>query len=88
LAQLKPDAPSTAVDHSTLRAKRGLTRTARSKRVVRSPGTSRSARAEAGAGCCQVGWIDNGQTSLKAISRTHAASSWTMDWTALPRRER
>src|SRR3982074_1553465 len=35
LAQLKPDAPSAAVDHPTLRIKRGLARTARSKRVAR-----------------------------------------------------
>src|ERR1700731_110524 len=35
LAQLRPDIPSAAVDHPTLRLKRGLARTARSKRVAR-----------------------------------------------------
>jgi hypothetical protein len=86
LAQLKPDAPSAAVDHSALRIKRGLPRTVRSKRVARGPVTRRLARAEAGGGCCQFGWIDNGQTSSNAISRRHAASSWTMDWPAFTER--
>ncbi len=83
LAQLKPDAPSAAVDHRTLRIKRGLARTTRSKRVARGPVTHRLARAKAGGGCCQFGWIDNGQTSSNAMSRRQAASSWPMDWPAL-----
>ena len=83
LAELKPDAPSAAVDHPTLRIKRGLAGTARSNRVARGPVTRRLARAEAGGGCCQFGWIDNGQTSSNAMSRRHAASSWPMDWPAL-----
>ena len=83
LAQLKPDTPSPAVDHPTLRIKRGLAGTARSNRVARGPVTRRLARAEAGGGCCQFGWIDNGQTSSNAMSRRHAASSWPMDWPAL-----
>jgi hypothetical protein len=83
LAQLKPDIPSAAVDHPTVRIKRGLAKTARSKRVARGPVTRRLARAEAGGGCCQFGWIDNGQTSSNAMSRRHAASSSPMDWPAL-----
>jgi hypothetical protein len=83
LALLKPDTPSAAVDHPTLRIKRGSARTARSKRVTRGPVTRRLARAEAGGGCCQFGWIDNSQTSSNAMSRRHAASSWPMDWPAL-----
>jgi hypothetical protein len=75
LAQLKPDAPSAAVNHPALRIKRSLAKTARSKRVARGPVTRRLARAEAGGGCCQFGWIDNGQTSSNALSRRHAASS-------------
>jgi hypothetical protein len=86
LAQLNPDAPSAAVDHSALRIKRGSARTARSKRVTRGPATHRLARAEAGGGCCQFGWIDNGQTSSNAMSRRHVASSWPMDWPTLPGR--
>ena len=86
LAQLKPDAPPAAVDHPTLRIKRGLARTARSKHVARGPVTRRLARAEAGGGCCQFGWIDNGQTSSNAMSRRHAVSSWPMDWPALTAR--
>jgi hypothetical protein len=80
LAELKPEMPSVAVDHPTLRIKRGLVRAARSKRAVRAPVTRRLARAEAGSGCCQFGWIDNGQTSSNA--RRNAASSWPMDWPA------
>jgi hypothetical protein len=83
LALLKPDTPSAAVDHPTLRIKRGLARTARSKRVARGPVTRRLARAKAGGGCCQFGWIDNDQTSSNVMSRRHAASSWPADWPAL-----
>jgi hypothetical protein len=83
LAQLKPDTPLAAVDHPTLRIKRGLAKTARSKPVARDPVTGRLAVAEAGGGCCQFGWIDNGQTSSNAMPRRHAGSSWVMDWPAL-----
>jgi hypothetical protein len=86
LAELKPDIPSAAVDHRTLRIKRGLPRTVRSKRMARGPVTRRLARAEAGGGCCQFGWMDNGQTSSNAMSRRHAVSSWPMDWPALAAR--
>jgi hypothetical protein len=86
LAQLKPDMPSVAVDQPTLRVKRGVARTARSKRLARSPVTRRLARAEAGGGCCQFGWIDNGQTGSNAMSRRHATSSWPMDEPALAAR--
>jgi hypothetical protein len=79
LAQLKPDTPSAAVHHPTLRIKHSLARTAPSKRVARGPVTRRLAKAEAGGDCCQFGWIDNGQTSSNAMSRRHAASSWPMD---------
>jgi hypothetical protein len=82
LAQLERDMPSAAVDHPTVRIKRNLARTARSKRVARGPVTRRLARAETDAGCCQFGWIDNVQASSNAMSRRHAASSWPMDWPA------
>jgi len=81
LAHLKPDTPSAAVDHQTLRIKRGLAMTARSKRVARGPVTHQRPRAEAGAGCCQLGWIDDPQASSNAMSRKHVAS-WPMDWPA------
>jgi hypothetical protein len=83
LAQLEPELPSAAVDHPTLRIKRGSARTARSKRAAGVPVARRLARAEAGRNCCQFGWIDNGRTSSNAMSRRHAASSWPMDWPAL-----
>jgi hypothetical protein len=83
LAQWKPDTPSAAVDHPILRTRRGLAMTARSKRVAGGPVPHRLARAEAGGGCCQFGWIDNGQTNSNAMPRRQAASSWPMDWPAL-----
>ena len=83
LAQLKPDAPSAVVDHPTLRIKRVLTRTARSKRVARIPATRRLAKAEADGSCCGFGWIDNGQTGSNDMSRRRAASSWLTDRPAL-----
>jgi hypothetical protein len=83
LARLKPDTPSAAVDHPTLRTKRGVARAVRSKRVARGPITRRLATAEAGGGCCQFEWIDNGQTSSNAVSRRYAASWWPTAWPAL-----
>jgi hypothetical protein len=85
LAQLKPDIPPVAVDRPTLQIKRGVARTARSKRVARGPITRRLARVEAGADW--FGWIDNGQTSSNTMSRRHAASSGPMDWPALTGRQ-
>ena len=82
LAEWKPDTPSAAVDHSAPRIKRGLARTARSKRVARASITRRLARAEARGDCCQFGWTDNGQASANAMPHRHAASSWPMDWPA------
>src|SRR6266481_6762487 len=76
MAQLKPYRQLAAIDHPTLRIKRGVARTARSNRRI----ARRLARAEAGGGCCQFGWIDNGQTSSNATPRRNAASSWPMDW--------
>jgi hypothetical protein len=82
MAQLKPDTQPAAVDRPTSQVKRGVARTARSKRRT----TRRLARAEAG-GCCQFGCIHNGQTSSNAMSRRRAASSWPMDRLALDRQE-
>jgi hypothetical protein len=79
LAQLKPDTPSAVVDHPTMRIERGLAGTTRSKRVAGGPVFRRPARAVAGGGCCQLGRIDNGQTSSNAMSRRRASSSWAMD---------
>jgi hypothetical protein len=59
MAQLKPDTQPTVVDHPTSQIKRGLVRTARSKRRI----TRRLARAETGGGCYRSGWIDNCQTT-------------------------
>jgi hypothetical protein len=86
LAQLKPDTPSAAVAYPSLRIKRGLARTARSKRLARGPVTRWLAKAEAGGGCCPFGWIDNGQASSNVMPRRHAASSWPVDWPALTAR--
>jgi hypothetical protein len=86
LVQSKPDTPSAAVDHPALSIKRGLATTARSRRVARGSVTRRLARAEASGSCCQFGWIDSGQISSNAMSRRQAASSWSMGWPALTKR--
>jgi hypothetical protein len=86
LAQLNPDTPSAAVDHPALRIERRLAKTARSSSAARGSVTRRLARAEGGRGCCQFGWADDGQTRSDALSRRHIASSWPMDWPALPGR--
>ena len=81
-AQLKLDTPSAAVDHPTLRIKRGLARTARSKRVARGPVTRPLAlynfQSGSGRGLLSV-WMDRQWSkSSSAMSRRHAASSWPM----------
>jgi hypothetical protein len=83
MAQLKPYRQPAALDHPTMQIKRGVARTARSRRVAGGPDTRRLARAEAGGDCCRLGWIDNGQTSSNSMSHRHAASSWPMNWSAL-----
>jgi hypothetical protein len=79
MAQLKPDTQPAAVDRPTSQVKRGVAKTARSKRRA----TRRLARAEAG----KLLFIDNGQTSSNAMSRRRAASSWPMDRLGLDRQE-
>jgi hypothetical protein len=79
MAQLNPHRQPAAVDHQTLQIKRGVAPTDRSRRMARGSVPRRLARAEAGGGCCQFGWIDNGQTSSNAVWHRHAASSWPME---------
>ena len=79
MALLNPDPPLAAVDHPPLRINRGLAKIVRSKPVAKGLVTRRLARAEGGGGCCQFGWIDNGQTRSTAMSRRHIASSWPLD---------
>jgi hypothetical protein len=83
MAELNPDPPLAAVDHPPLRNKRGLAKIARSKPGARGPVTRRLAKAERSGGCCQLQWIDNGQTRSTALSRKHIASSSSMGWPAL-----
>jgi hypothetical protein len=73
-AELMPDTPAVAGDHPTLRIKRGLATIARSKRVTRGPVTHQHARAEAGADCCQLGWIDDAPRRPNAMLRRHVVS--------------
>jgi len=65
IAQLKPVTQPGAVDRPTLQVKRRTARTARSRGRI----TRRLARAEADGGCCQFGWIDNGQAISNAMPR-------------------
>ena len=72
IAQLKPDTQPVAIDRPTLQIKRGVARTARSRRVARGSITHRLARAETGRGCCQ---FDKGQARSNATPSRRAASS-------------
>ena len=65
MAQVKPVTQPAAVDRPTLEVRRRAARTAGSKRRI----TCRLARAEGGGGCCQIGWIDNGQAISNAMPR-------------------
>jgi hypothetical protein len=76
MAQLKPDISSAAVDHPTVQIKRGVARTARSRRVARGSITHRLARAETGRYCCQ---FDKGQASSNAMPSRRAASLWIFE---------
>ena len=72
IAQLKPDTQPVAIDRPTLQIKRGVARTARSRRVARGSTTHRLARSETGRGCCQ---FDKGQARSNAMPSRRAASS-------------
>jgi hypothetical protein len=77
MALSKPDTQPAAINHSALQIKRGVARTARSRRVARGPVTHR--RTEMGGGCCQFRWVDSGQSSSNAMPSTRAASSWLLE---------
>ena len=76
IAQLKPDTPPVAIDRPTLQIKRGVARSARSRRAARGSITRRVARAETGRGCCQFA---KGQVSSNAMPLRRAASSWLFE---------
>jgi hypothetical protein len=65
MALLKPEAQPAAINHLTLQIKGGVARAARSRRVARGSVSHR--RTEMGVGCCQVGWVDSGQTNPNAM---------------------
>jgi hypothetical protein len=77
VALLKPDKQPAAIHHTTRKTKRGMARTARSRRVARGPSTHR--RTVVGGDCCQFGWIDSGQASTNAMPRKRAAWTWPLD---------
>jgi hypothetical protein len=77
MAQLKADTQPGAVDR-TLQVKRGVARTARSRRH----NTRQLVRAEQGAACCQFGRVDNRQTFSNATPHRDVALSWPMVWPA------
>ena len=84
LAQLSPDTRLSATRHRAAQIKRRLARTSRSKRVAQVPVANRLARSDEA--CCRSGWADNWQTSPNAMSRKHAAPSWSAGWLALSQR--
>jgi hypothetical protein len=71
LAQFKRDQSSAAADQLTLRIKRGLVRTARSKHVARGPVTRWLARAEAGGAVVSLG----GSRMVKQPRMLHRAGA-------------
>jgi hypothetical protein len=79
MAQLKPDTRPVAIDHPALQLKRGVAQTARSRRVAGRSIAHRLARAETRRSCCQLGWIDSGQTTSNAMSSGRDPSSWPFD---------
>ena len=77
VALLKPDLQPAAIHHTTRQIKRGVARTARSRRVAKGPSTHQ--RTVMGGDCCQFGWIDSGQTNSNAMPRKRTAWSWPLD---------
>jgi hypothetical protein len=84
LAQLSSDTRLSATRHRAVQIKRRLARTNRSNRVAKVPVANRLARSDEA--CCRSGWADNWQTSPNAMSRRHAAPSWSTGWLALSQR--
>jgi hypothetical protein len=76
IAQLKPDTPPVTADHPTLEIKRGVARTARSRRVARGSITHRPAREKRGRRCCQ---FDRGIAGSNAMPSIRATSSWPFE---------
>jgi hypothetical protein len=66
IAQLKPNILPGAIGRPTLQTKRGVARTARSRRVARGSSTVRLAGPQTSRGCCQ---FEKGQASSNAMSR-------------------
>lgn len=77
MALLRPDMQPAAINHSTQQMKRGVARTARSKRVARGPVTHR--RTVMGGDCCQFGRVDSVQTRSNAMPPKRAAWSWPLE---------
>ena len=76
IAQLKPDTPPVALDRPTSQIKRGVARTARSKRAARGSFTHRRARAKTGGRCCR---FDRGVARSNAVPSSRATSLWPFE---------
>jgi hypothetical protein len=76
IAQLKPDTPPIARDRPTSQIKRGVARTARSKRAARGSFTHRLARAKTGGRCCR---FDRGVARSNAVPSSRATSLWPFE---------
>lgn len=76
MALLKPDIQPAAINHSIQQIKRGVARTVRSRRAAGALVTPR--RTVIGGDCCQLRWVDSGQTSSNAMPPRRAASSWPL----------
>jgi hypothetical protein len=76
ITQLKPDSPPLTIDRPALQIKRGMARTARSRRVARGLITHRRTRAKTGRHCCQ---FDRGVASSNAMPSSRATPSWPFE---------
>jgi hypothetical protein len=86
LAQLSRDTRLSATRHRAVQIKRRLARIGRSNRVAKVPVANWLARLDADEACCRSRWANDWQASPNAMSRKHAAPSWTTGSLALSQR--
>jgi hypothetical protein len=83
MAQLDPDPPLAAVDHPPCASIAVWQRSFDQSQWPEVPLHVGWQERKGAGGCCQFGWIDNGQTRSTAMSRRHIASSWSVGCSAL-----
>lgn len=86
LAQLNPDTRLSATQRQAAQTRRRLARSSRSNRVAKVAVANRLARLDAGEACCRSGSASTWQAGPNAMSRNHAAPSWSTGWLAFSQR--